>query len=85
MNICFIQGKIKSKIEYKFFYKSKKISIARTKIEIENKNIIIIKGYNNIADWMYQHLKQDDIICIQGKIDSKMEIEIEQIYFLKPI
>ena len=48
--------------------------------KLENKSTIEIKAYNEIADKCYKTLKKGNTVFIQGKINSKMEIEIEQIY-----
>lgn len=80
MNICFLIGKIASDIEFDFIIKGKNISIARFELKLENKSTIKIKAYNKIADKCYKTLKKGNTVIIQGKINSKMEIEIEQIY-----
>ena len=77
MNICFFIGKIISDIQFEFILNSKNISICIFKIQIENNNIITIKSYNEIADKCYKDLVKGDIIGIQGYINSKMEIVIE--------
>ena len=46
--------------------------------KLENKSTIEIKAYNEIVDKCYKTLKQGDNVFIQGKINSKMEIEIKQ-------
>lgn len=56
-----------------------RISIANTTILLLNKATIEIKGYTDIADTMYRKLEVGDIVVIEGKIDSKMEIEVEKI------
>lgn len=77
MNEIFIIGKIVSEIEYKFIVNSKKyFSKAEFKIEL-NKQKFKVKGYNNIADFCYQKLKKNAIVFINGRIESKMEINIK--------
>ena len=78
MNICFLIGRIISNIEYEFILNSKNISIVKFKIEVEN-NKIIIKAYNEMADWCYQNLKQGNIIGIEGSLNSKLEVVINEI------
>ena len=76
MNMCFIIGKIVSKIEFNFILNSNNISIVKFKIELKNKSIIDVKGYDEIADWCYQNLEETDEVEIYGEINSKMEIII---------
>lgn len=92
MNVVVIYGKVLSKIEFKFiydrYYKSKEnhveekykhVSIAKCKIKLKNDSIVEIYGYDNMADYMYRYMKENDNILIEGKIDSNMKIMIEQI------
>ena len=77
MNLCFIKGKILEKINFQFFYQKKNISIARTKLELQNGSIITIKGYDEMADWMIQNIRKEDKVILQGKINTKMEVEVK--------
>ena len=53
MNICFLIGKIVSEIDFKFIVNNKKYySISILQIELNNKSIITVKGYNEIADFL---------------------------------
>lgn len=61
MNLCFIKGKVIEEVEFKFFYSSKKISIARTRILLENGSIILIKGYDEMADWIYHYIEVGEL------------------------
>ena len=74
--MCFIIGKIVSKIDFNFILNSNNISIVKFKIELKNKSIIDAKGYDEIADWCYQNLEETDEVEIYGEINSKMEIII---------
>ena len=49
-------------------------SIARCKIKLQNDSIVEIYGYDNIADYMYRHMKENDNILLEGRIDSDMKI-----------
>ena len=83
MNICFLIGKIVSEIDFKFIVNSKKYySISIFQIELNNKSIIKVKGYNEIADFCYRRLLKNDYINIYGELNSKGEIEILEIYLL---
>ena len=80
MNICFLTGKIINEIEFKFIIQGKNTSIVTFQIELENKNIITVKGYDEIADYCYQKVKNNDIIMIQGRLEKeKIEILVENI------
>lgn len=79
MNECFFIGEIISDLDFEFLINSKNISIIKFKIKLEDENTIIVKGYNNIADFCYKNLKCKDKVFICGKIDSRMEIIINEI------
>ena len=51
MNLVYIQGKVVSKIDFKFIINSKNISIAIFKVELRNKSVVVVKAYNEIADY----------------------------------
>lgn len=38
------------------------------------------KGYNEIADYCYSKLDKNQTVAIEGRINSKSEIIIEEIY-----
>ncbi len=76
MNLGFFIGKIVSDIQFDFILNSKNISIARFKLELENKSIIKIKAYNELADYCYKKLEKEDVIGIVGMINLNMEIII---------
>ena len=77
MNLCFIKGKILEKINFQFLYQKKNISIARTKLELQNGSIITIKGYDEMADWMIQKIKKEDKVIMQGELDTRMEVVVK--------
>lgn len=90
MNIVIVYGKIVSKIDFKFIYsryktekeynsKYKHTSIVRFKIKLLDNNLIEVYGYDNIADYIYRNLKENDIVLIYGKLDSNLKINIEYI------
>lgn len=82
MNKCFLFGKIISDINFKFIINSKNISIAMFDLELENKSIVKIKAYNEIADYCYSHLLRNCRIMIYGNIQTTGEIEIRDINIL---
>ena len=72
MNICIVYGKIVSKIEFEFIINVKKYySIVIFQIELNNKSIVTVKGYNEIADYCYKNLSKGNYCVIQGKINVK--------------
>ena len=78
MNICFLYGKIISDIDFKFIMNNKnKTSISVYKIQLNNKSIVTVKGYNEIADYCYRNLIIGDNIYIQGRLNNMMEIEAD--------
>lgn len=77
MNLCFIKGKILEKINFQFLYQKKNISIARTKLELQNGSRITIKGYDEMADWMIQKIKKEDKVIMQGELDTRMEVVVK--------
>ena len=82
MNLCILQGKIISKIEYKFIINSKNKAITYFKMELLDKNIIKVKAYDNLADKCYKILSNGKEICIEGILETNGEIEIKEIYIL---
>ena len=83
MNICFFIGKIINEIKFDFILNSKDISVAILTIQLLNYSIIKVKGYNEIADYCYSVLKQGMDIQIQGYINNKYEIILEDIEIVK--
>ena len=79
MDFCFVMGKIVSKIEFEFIINSKNVSVAMFEIELSNKSIIKVKGYNEIADICYQNLVKGEIVTIYGSLNNEMEIIINEI------
>ena len=65
-----------------FILYSKNISIVSFELKTIDENIIKIKAYNEMADKCYSQLTKGNIVCIQGQIDSKMEIIISEINIL---
>lgn len=41
------------------------ISVAKTKLELENESVIVIKGYDEMADWMIQNIRKEDEVILQ--------------------
>lgn len=68
MNLCIIKGEVTEEVEFNFFYRCKQISIAKARILLENGSSILIKGYDELADWMYHYIQVSDIVFILWKI-----------------
>lgn len=79
MNLCFLIGKIVSKIQFDFILNSKNIAIVRFELELSNKTIIKIKAYNQMADYVYRKFTTKDTVAIEGRIRTDGAIEITEI------
>lgn len=80
MNEVFLIGKIITEIDFKFIINSKNISVAIFEIELLDKQRVKVKAYNEIADFCYRKLNQNNWIFVNGKIQSDGMINIQ---FLK--
>lgn len=79
MNEAFIIGKVISKIDYRFIINKKK-QFAKAEFLVKvDRQIIKVIGYNNIADYCLKYLKENDNVCIHGKIFSKYYIDIKEL------
>lgn len=79
MNLCFLIGKIVSPIQFEFILNATNISIAIFNIELSNGSIVTVKGYDEIADYCYSTLEEGMIIGLQGRINSKIEVILENV------
>ncbi len=71
MNICFLYGKIITKIEFDFVYNSRAhISVASFEMLVD-KNVILINAYDEYADKVYKEYEKGDFIAIQGIFNGK--------------
>ena len=80
MNECFFIGKIIRDVEFKFIHqkrKNKNNSIVLFQLETLDKNILRLKAYNEIADFCYSKLKNNDLIFIDGKLETDGIITIK--------
>ncbi len=85
INLCFLKGKVINKKDLKFVYnKNKKnlsknhICIIMLELEIENKQVIYLKAYNEIAEFVYNNVNEGDNILVEGAIKDNI-VEIEDI------
>ena len=79
MNLCFLMGKIISNIEFNFMLESHHISIATFEVLLNNKSVIHVKAYDEIADKCYKELVKSDEVAIQGYLNRNMELIVEEI------
>ena len=79
MNEVFLTGKIISNVEFKFIINYKNISIAMFNIETDDKQVIKIKAYNELADYCYSKLETRQRVFIYGEI-SENDVIVKEIY-----
>lgn len=80
MNKCFFIGKIISDIDFRFVLNNRKIqSVVKFKIKLDNNSILNVIGYNEIADYCYQEYSKNLVICLEGRLESNLNIEIIKI------
>ena len=72
MNEVFLIGKIISDIEFKFIINSKNKAIACFEIETNDKQIVRIQAYNQLADFTYSKLNENDKVFINGYIEANV-------------
>ena len=82
MNLVYIQGKVISEIDFKFIINSKNISIAIFKVELRNKSVVVVKAYNEVADYCYRKLNEGREVIIEGRLNTKLEIICNRIKLL---
>lgn len=47
------------------------------KLQLQNESIVTIKAYNEMADFYYSHFEINNVVCIEGSINSKGEVIIK--------
>ena len=72
MNEVFLIGKIISDIEFKFIINSKNKAIACFEIETNDKQIVRVQVYNEIADFAYIKLNTNDKVFVNGYIEANV-------------
>ena len=84
MNICFFCGIIENEPDFKFiiskklnFKDSLHISISRFYLIIDENTKVLIKAYDNLADFCFHNLKRGDFIFIVGRLREENEVEID--------
>ena len=93
MNIVVICGKIISEVEFNFIYdryrevsseKEKSslemymhTSVAKCKMKLSNNSVIEIQGYDEVADFMYRHLKEKDVVWLEGALGGNSNVVVK--------
>ena len=72
MNGVFLIGKIISDIEFKFIINLKNKAIACFEIKTADKQIVRIQAYNQLADFTYSKLNENDKVFINGYIEANV-------------
>ncbi len=89
MNLFFGMGKITADINYGFLIDSKSFSAASTSVEVcqyynsNDTTTIKIKGYDYIADRMYQTLNKNSNIILKGRLLNDGFIEVLDFKLIK--
>ena len=68
MNEVFLTGIIIGEISFKFIIKSKNISVAKFTIATLDNQKIVLRAYNDCADFVYSKLSVNAEIFVNGKI-----------------
>ena len=79
MNEVFIIVKI-LECRYGFLLNNKNSAICKIIGKLENKSIIKLIAYDEIADKCFRRLKISNKYVIQGKLNSNIKIIIKEIY-----
>lgn len=79
MNEVFLIGKIVNKVDFNFVINSKRnFSKVEFELAVQKQKIKII-GYNEIADYCYQNLELNEIIQLNGKLETNGRIRIQDV------
>lgn len=84
MDLCFFSGIIESEPDFKFiiskklnFKDSLHISISKFYLKINENTKVLIKAYDELADFCFQNFKRGDFAFISGRLEDTNEVEIE--------
>ena len=84
MDLCFFSGIIESEPDFKFiiskklnFKDSLHISISKFYLKIDENTKVLVKAYDELADYCYKNFNRGDFISVYGKINDLIEIEID--------
>ena len=75
INIGYIAGKVINEINLQFVYDRKRKNISKIHtsiieliIEVNNKNVIYARAYDEVADYVYRRIKKGDFVITHGKV-----------------
>lgn len=88
MNLCILGGKVINEIDLKFIYNLQKKSLDKKHtaiiiiyLQLQDKQVIKLCAYDEIADYTYQNISEGDYIVVEGKIRNNF-VEINKIYLI---
>ncbi len=79
MNKCFFMGRIITDVDFKFMLDNKNDSISTFNIELSNTSIIKAITFNERADYSYRKLEKEDIVLIEGRLDSMLNVIVQEV------
>ena len=79
MNEVFIIVKVIN-FEYRFLLNKKNNAICKVDGILDNKSVIKLIAYDNIADRLLRKLKINDLYLFQGRLNSNMEVVLNKVY-----
>lgn len=83
MNKCFVLGELITEVQFSFTLKKKPISVAKFELKLLNNSNITVYCFDENADFCYQTLKTGDYVYIEGKINTEINLIVEQIYKMR--
>ena len=79
MNEVFLIVKVIN-FEYRFLLNKKNNAICKVDGILDNKSVIKLIVYDNIADRLLRKLKINDLYLFQGRLNSNMEVVLNKVY-----
>ena len=74
-----IIGKIINDVDFKFILSGKHKSIVILKIKLINGSEIEVRAYDEIADICYRFFYKNEIVLVEGRLDTKMYIVLKKL------
>ena len=71
VNEVFIMGKVIGEVKYKFILEKHNNAKAVISLELLDKTKIEVIAYNEIADYAFKNLDENELVFINGKIYGK--------------
>lgn len=82
MNECFLFGIIVNKVEFRFAIGGKHDSIIKFELQLKNGSVIMIKAYDQLADYCYQNITENNLVMVYGRLESNFEVHMLKIHFI---